>query len=571
MLQQIVNLFFKETLLFLFLLVGLTLKAQPSGFSFCKTITINENQVEGPNDFIDFPVMFHINDAEFATVARGGHITDSINLDIVFTYNNQILAHEVESYEPTGDLIVWVKVPTLFANTNTVLNTCYGNCNDPVSPEDVFKAPDYQSVLHLSSDPSSTLIDSSPNGNSGFSQGGMNITNSVPGQISNAISFDEIDDAIRINDFDYTVNNGFSLSFWFNVNENSGSDYQYLFSHGSWATNHSLSIYIPETNVGLVGYPDILKTVFMDANDALTYDNLDAGNYVDGNWHYYVFNLSTTGNPTIYIDGVKVANVTFKGGDNFNPNTDIFIAGRSDGNSQRHFGGLIDEFRLMSISRDTNLIRTEYNNQGNNPAFFTIGPESPTGIENFVCPTPLPIELINFTATLNEDIVELDWVTAAEINNDFFTLEKSIDTQNFEAFMFVNGAGNSNQLIKYSEIDYRVQEGITYYRLKQTDYNGESTFSNIVTINKTDFNNNILIYPNPTNGESFNIKIENELEENLILSIQDITGKVCYSTYLTFDNNNSFIITPNRDLSDGVYYLSLTSGKNIYGGKLIIK
>ena len=95
----------------------------------------------------------------------------------------------------------------------------------------------------------------------------------------------------------------------------------------------------------------------------------------------------------------------------------------------------------------------------------------------------LPIELLSFTLykNNNNDIL-LKWTTASEINNDYFTIEKSNTDIDFEILTNVRGAGNSSQLLNYSYIDYNPYNGINYYRLKQTDYDGQYSYSEIIAI-----------------------------------------------------------------------------------------
>lgn len=91
--------------------------------------------------------------------------------------------------------------------------------------------------------------------------------------------------------------------------------------------------------------------------------------------------------------------------------------------------------------------------------------------------TPLPIELLSFTATALDESVQLDWQTASETNNDFFTLERSTNAAHWEAFMTMDGAGNSNDLLSYRAHDRSPHTGLSYYRLKQTDYDGQYSYS----------------------------------------------------------------------------------------------
>lgn len=97
--------------------------------------------------------------------------------------------------------------------------------------------------------------------------------------------------------------------------------------------------------------------------------------------------------------------------------------------------------------------------------------------------SPLPIELIQFDAQLNpKNQVDLLWITATEINNDYFTVERSIDANNFEPVKELDGAGNSTQLIYYQTKDEHPYKGLSYYRLKQTDFDGNYTYSQIISI-----------------------------------------------------------------------------------------
>ena len=84
------------------------------------------------------------------------------------------------------------------------------------------------------------------------------------------------------------------------------------------------------------------------------------------------------------------------------------------------------------------------------------------------------IELLFFNAKLeNNTYVDLTWSTASEINNDYFTIERSQNGVYFQEFDIVEGAGNSTHKINYSLIDRDPFDGISYYRLKQTDYDGK--------------------------------------------------------------------------------------------------
>ncbi|HRH67858.1 MAG TPA: hypothetical protein PLU53_16300, partial [Bacteroidia bacterium] len=94
--------------------------------------------------------------------------------------------------------------------------------------------------------------------------------------------------------------------------------------------------------------------------------------------------------------------------------------------------------------------------------------------------SPLPIELLSFTAHSVDNGCKLEWVTATEINNDYFTLERSHNGKDFEEIRKLKGAGNASHILSYSSIDEHPFSGVSYYRLKQTDYDGHFQYSDLV-------------------------------------------------------------------------------------------
>ncbi|MDG1476444.1 MAG: GEVED domain-containing protein, partial [Vicingaceae bacterium] len=146
--------------------------------------------------------------------------------------------------------------------------------------------------------------------------------------------------------------------------------------------------------------------------------------------------------------------------------------------------------------------------------FFTIG-----SINGAIA--PLPIELIAFNADCNKKI-ELNWTTASEINNDYFTVERSLNGVDFEALTVISGAGNSNDIKKYSWIDESNSSEVSYYRLKQTDFDGVVSYSDL-KIASCDEEVQFGVYPNPTSNSvtlSFNSEI------NIQYQIVSLDGRV---------------------------------------------
>lgn len=172
---------------------------------------------------------------------------------------------------------------------------------------------------------------------------------------------------------------------------------------------------------------------------------------------------------------------------------------------------------------------------------------------------PIPIELLRFDAQLSGGKVNLNWSTATETNNSFFTIEKS-NGKDFKEVVRVDSEGNSSELHDYSAVDEKPFTGISYYRLKQTDINGQEDYSNTVTVKNESLANEIIVFPNPAEG-SVKLKLSAALPE-IETVIYDQLGAVSYNKTFHQPGNASVIEIPLKDkLPPGVYYLQVSAGK----------
>jgi hypothetical protein len=112
-------------------------------------------------------------------------------------------------------------------------------------------------------------------------------------------------------------------------------------------------------------------------------------------------------------------------------------------------------------------------------------------------PVILPVELLSFTGKNTNGINHIEWVTALEINNDHFTLEKSRDGHLFQQLILIAGAGNSNHPLQYSFDDKNPYSGTSYYRLKQTNTDGRYQYSGIIAIKQNEMDQPLTVFPNP--------------------------------------------------------------------------
>lgn len=144
--------------------------------------------------------------------------------------------------------------------------------------------------------------------------------------------------------------------------------------------------------------------------------------------------------------------------------------------------------------------------------------------------TPLPLELIAFEANLKNDIVNLNWATATEVNNDYFTVERTNDLMNFTVVGFTDGAGTSNAVRKYQYLDTKPVQGWNYYRLKQTDFDGRFTYSDFESIyfeKRTHFDLNIT--PVPAQSDNAVFILTGVPDKEVKLSVYDSNGRTVFS------------------------------------------
>jgi len=188
--------------------------------------------------------------------------------------------------------------------------------------------------------------------------------------------------------------------------------------------------------------------------------------------------------------------------------------------------------------------------------------------------SPLPIVLQSFTASCDEGMVKLDWVTATEINNEQFTIHRSTDLMEWEEVLSQSGAGNSNTPLAYTGVDERPLNGLSYYRLTQRDYDGTTeSFEPISITCYTDGEgNSMIVFPNPAD-DRFTVSVTvMEAINNAGIEILDVNGKrVMLRNVNLVKGTNEF--TFDRSLMNpGTYFIKLGSGKLVLSPiKLIIR
>jgi hypothetical protein len=196
------------------------------------------------------------------------------------------------------------------------------------------------------------------------------------------------------------------------------------------------------------------------------------------------------------------------------------------------------------------------------------GPTASEGVQQAFEVTNLPVELLYFEAkVVGEREVELSWETASELNNDYFTVERSVNARDWEYVTKVMGSGTTSENHSYQLADNNPHLGKSYYRLIQTDYDGTYSYSDIrsVYLKKS---LTVSLYPNPTSGK-LTIEVEMEAGDEVSLTYELISsgGKVVKEGVL----KSSINILNVSNLSVGVYWLRAGDGQSNMISERIIK
>lgn len=168
--------------------------------------------------------------------------------------------------------------------------------------------------------------------------------------------------------------------------------------------------------------------------------------------------------------------------------------------------------------------------------------------------SPLPIELLSFNANVKSDIVELNWTTSSELNNDFYTIERASDVEKFEKIITTKGQGTKKTKTDYVLVDENPLQGVSYYRLKQTDFDGKFTYS---SLRKIEFNLSapqIKVFPNPLVDRKFTFELKGaQAGIEVPLKVINMHGATVYEATFKSDQNGKISTIIQLDSSPGVY------------------
>ena len=188
----------------------------------------------------------------------------------------------------------------------------------------------------------------------------------------------------------------------------------------------------------------------------------------------------------------------------------------------------------------------------------------------------LPVELISFNAKQNQSAVELLWVTATEVGNYGFDVERAYLNQKstqaiWEKIGFIGGHGNSDSRMSYSFTDNKPLNAKSQYRLKQIDKSGAFKYTNSIEVEFVTLKYYLARnFPNPFNPSTL-ITYSIPEASNVVLKVYNVLGKLM--TTLVNENKEAGIYTVNFDaagLSDGIYFYKIQAGNFVKTMKMLL-
>lgn len=190
------------------------------------------------------------------------------------------------------------------------------------------------------------------------------------------------------------------------------------------------------------------------------------------------------------------------------------------------------------------------------------------------CSVNFPVEWLDFTATPAGSVVDIEWATATEAGNKFFSVERSVDGRLFQEIMRVPGQGNSSEVTSYKEVDPDPVPGYSYYRLRQVDFDAAFSYSEVVEVffDPDAVELGIQVYPNPTRQvDGFNVVFDSPEEQYLSLELYTSNGQVVYKKLVEAERGRNEHKVPTDGLSTGIYHLRLFNDLQTESTQIIIK
>jgi hypothetical protein len=186
----------------------------------------------------------------------------------------------------------------------------------------------------------------------------------------------------------------------------------------------------------------------------------------------------------------------------------------------------------------------------------------------------MPVNLLSFKATFSGSSqagnaqVNLTWITASEIDNQYFTVERAGDDLHFIEIMQVPSQFKGSTIASYQFNDHYPLPGKSYYRLKQTDVNGKSTYSKTLAVQSPE-QVSIILMPNPLHTNT--LRIYHTFRGKVSLTFLDIVGRcISPSVYSIIPENDGLVVSFSEKISPGLYTVQVCDGISCITRKLMV-
>jgi hypothetical protein len=192
-----------------------------------------------------------------------------------------------------------------------------------------------------------------------------------------------------------------------------------------------------------------------------------------------------------------------------------------------------------------------------------------SGVDVSTCDVFLPVEFMNVSAKCSFGGTVVSWATATEKDNSYFIIEESIDLEVYTEIGLVEGAGNSSQRLDYTFSSEQLNEKlVSYYRIKQVDYNGEFDYSKVVVASCKNLNEDFIVYPTVTEGE-LTVQFGYFLNQFSYQLVNDL-GEEVQAGVIVEENINQFVLDVGS-LNSDLYYLKISAQLNSKTFKVVRK
>lgn len=182
--------------------------------------------------------------------------------------------------------------------------------------------------------------------------------------------------------------------------------------------------------------------------------------------------------------------------------------------------------------------------------------------------TPLPIELLDFSARQFDGQVALEWTTATELNNDHFVVERSRDGIHFEPLIRVEGAGTSFQTQEYFSADAAPYYGVSFYRLKQTDFDGSFVYTKMVAVEMLEkYVSALRTFPNPAHSQ-VSVAFTSATAGTAAIQLLSSVGQLLQSKNISTTPGENTIPLELGSYSRGIYFIAVSTNTGVYKQKI---